>query len=625
MKQILLVLAFTALVALSYVVVRELNEPGGPAQTSQTTPAGGRTGPIPQRAPQAPSLSADEGRAEDDLAAAQAELGAKPLPDDAWHQAASADLVVPAREQWWPDLSSVDFSADPVFAYEGGEVTQLEFRRAVCSWLAAPLLEASAAVATARAEALAAGLEPIELDQALLDRRFEIWCEDRGVDLESGALMMGLQYRLPAPAARRLYDLGGQLALTNATSASRDQRLLEGFLTGLASEQVADVAEELVGRVRSQWEAVKAGGDGAEEAFRATLVSLDQLAVIRVRADRGDAARRAFTAMDHDLPDDVVLGVAGAEVPEGGLPWESGDTIHIPLDDIWSLLEGQISPVQLERVLREYLFVDVLKSALATEDRLESDDEAWRLWIDAYDEMSRTALGAKVLNIELLGFPSLDVYRPIQRMLRSFERGQGSDWRSEEELREFHRGHRMFIEAWSAMVTLAYFPAVAPDAPFGATDWVGARAEAEAMLAEVAAGGDFSELVRAHSQRLARAYAESRGEAAGAGFSQSIGRGVLSDSINQIGAGLRLDYYQRLVHCGGSFIGSLIDDEVGMIHGPLLSPLGYYLFRVDRVALPGLEREYEDGVIATKQLHRDYLFSMWANARLRAAGFTAAD
>ncbi|MHC4261808.1 MAG: hypothetical protein ACYSWX_04750 [Planctomycetota bacterium] len=624
MKQILFVLLLAALAAGTFVFLKKLSEPagtGGTVAEGTRTSAPGQSFPAP--AQQRPNIPGARPEGPQMVTVEEARAQAAALPADIWHESAQGDLLVPAAEQWWLDLSGVDLTADPVLAWDGGSVSQRDFRRAVCSWLGAPLLEARATLEVTLAEARAAGVEPTLFDQELLDRRFELWCEQRGIDAEYGPTLLSLQYKLPAAAARELYDLGGQVVLAGSTAASRDEALFERFGTGLPDEDASTAMRELIQRVPELFELAKGGDDAADEALRDTLLVLDQIALFRIAATRGGLGQRFFTALDHELPDDAVAGVALGEVSENSIPWSSDQIAYIPLEEVWTLV-SDFSLQQQESVLSDYAFLKVVEAALVADGQYETDEEAWVQWTDEFRQSIATVLGAKTLNVEFLGYPSLDVVRPMKRALRSFERAMGPDWRTEDDLRDFYERNRMLIESWNLLVNVAFFPAVAPEAQLSPPDWDRALEQAQALVDAVEAGGDFETLAATHSQELSFAYAQHRGEGAAQGFASVFGRGKVSQSLNELGNNLKLTYYQRLVRCGGSVLASVALDRELALLGPLRVPLGYVLLGVERVTLPGLEKEYEDAEYQTKEIHRDFSFMRWANQRMLDSGLTAA-
>lgn len=614
MKQILVVLLLTALVTAGYVATRMLTEPATPAAPGPAITPGVGGG---DRTPQVPVVSRPTPEPAAPVATGPV---AAPVERGVWTEAAAGDLLPALEDHWQVDLSEVDFDADVLVRYEGGELTREEFRAATVLLLASPLAEALTALELARSQARAEGSEPVELDQELLDRRFEYWCEARGLDVEQGAVAMGLQNRMPAAAARRFYDVSGQVSLTSAFNATLGEEWMAAFLSGIPSAGGVAAVEQMVDELQSRWAAVQADAEGAEDAFRETLLILDQLSLMRINSLRADLGRRIWTSLDHALPEGQVVGFTFGELQPGVLPWESPSVGYVAVEEIWSLIADGLSRVQLESALSDLLFVEVVSAALETEGRLESESDAWRQWADEFEAQTNTVIGPRVLYLDLLSFPSLHVYRAVKRLVRSFERTQPADWRSEDDLRAFYDRNRMFIESWVLSTTTALFPAQAPEDPYGPFDWAAAEAAARAFLDEVEAGGDFTTLSAAHSERLGARYLEGRGPGAAAEFSSVFRQGRLSGPLNEVNKVLKLGYYRRLLSGGGSFFAALSEGHDGSVQGPARTPLGHLLVRIDQVSLPGLEREYEDMEYQTKETHRDFAFMAWANERMREAG-----
>ena len=545
-------------------------------------------------------------------------------------------LVVPEQTE--------DYTADPVLAWEGGSVTQLELRRAVCSWLAAPLLEARGSLQLALAEAERVGLEPLTFTPEQLERRFEIWCIDRGIDPENGPIFMAQAFKLPELAARDFYDTAGQFQIVSAMSAARNEELRADYTAGLPEGMAAAMGAS-IDQVLASMQAANGASEDPDLAFREGLTALGQISLVRTGATREQLGKRFWTHFDHALPDDAVLGVALDPVEGGAPPWTSDRVDYVSLSDLWPLFEGGLTELQLERVLREYLFFDVLFDATRAEGHLASDASDWAQWSDEFDAMMQTALGAKASQVELLGYPSLDTVRMARRIEHAFEAAMGPDWRTSDDLRAFFRRNRMFVDGWTITGYAAFFPAVSPSRmaevirersagdpnaqvriepdearELLSPDWEQAEQGALALLERHAAGEDFAALSKAHTSELTRAYQEARGQGAADGFASVFGNGQFSASLNQVAQNVKLGPFQRMVRCGGPFHPSLAFEEPGTPVGPLRTPLGYFVYRLDRVGLPALEREYEDAKFQTEFVHRDFALMAWANEILRASG-----
>ncbi|MEO0650868.1 MAG: hypothetical protein AAFZ65_09325 [Planctomycetota bacterium] len=642
MKQILVVLLLTALAAGGFVAARMLSESAdepGPTVSQPDRPL--IDAPRVER-PTTPGTGAQPGGADAEPGSGSFISVEAALPPDLWKESAEGDLLVPREEQWWVDLSEVDFSADPVLAWEGGEVTQLEMRRALCSWLASPLLEALASAEVARAKVTMAGVEPVAFTQEQLDRRFDLWCEGRGLDPDFGAAFMAQAFKLPELASRRFYDAAGQFQLIDAVGAARSEAHEAHYLDGIPDHMhvvMRNTVEKISGLVGS-------AAEGSDDDLRQVLTLLEQISLMRTSQVREDLGQRLWNHFDHPLPDDAVLGVAIDDPQDGAAPWTMENVAYVSMDDVWSLLDGGLNRVQLETVLREYLYFDVLFDHSRAEGLLAEDQADWVRWSDEFDEAMGTALGAKAMQIEILGFPSLDVVRMSRRVEHAFGQAMGPDWRSTDDLRAFYRRNRMLIEGWSVAGHAAFFPAVSPQRMADAMrergvepgnyaeftpeeaqamlspDWDQAKAEAEALLERHTAGEDFGGLAREHTAALTRMYQETRGQGAAEGFASAFGTGQFSQSLNQLGRTMRLGPYRRTVRCGGSLVSALVFEEDGGPIGPLRTPLGYVVLQVDRIGLPALEREFEDVEFQTEYTHREAAQMAWANEILRGSGLS---
>lgn len=633
MKQIVAVLVFTALAAVTFVVVRKLNE----APEQPATVPGATTGSTPNAAPRKPRPApGDDGSRTITNPLGQEVTVSSSIADaiDAaadfdWTASAHGDLLVPMAERWSVDLDGVDLDADVLVSYDGGEITQDEFRKAVVTRLATPLVEALAAIEIGTAAALARGAEPRRMSEALKEERFERWCSVRGVDAETGEYLLGATNGLPGKLGRAFFDAAGDSVLVALSGVAADDA--EAAPTETVGSVPLGVTPESIGplltALNTGWEQFD-GHEGPltpelEEAATKILVSLDQLALLRVGTARQEAAVRIWTDADHPLPEGAVAGVATGALPAGVAPWETADEIvYIAADDVWPLVRESYRDFRLEQVLREQLFFDVLGERLRAAGEYADDVTAWSLWLDENEEASRTLMGMRFLNLEVLGYPSLAYYRQMNRLLRGFVAMQPPGWQSEEVLREYYSRNRFLIEGWRASMKVALFPAQQPEEPFSRPDFDRALEEARAMRAEVDAGGDFGALCAAHYEELGRRYEEARGRVVAEEFSLAMRGGELTESLAELMKVMKESYYTRLLNGVSVIYNGVFELRDGAVSEPWRSPLGYVLISMDSATMLALEREYEDAEFQTRHFHRDASFIRWATDELTDAMFT---
>lgn len=622
MKQIALVLVFTALAAVAFVVVRKLNEnPSQPADApGSAAPSSGQAPPRPQ----IPTLDRpDRGETETIVNAQGDEVEISPeiaatLAARAgfdWVAGAQGDLVTPMADRWDFDLSSVDLDADVIVRYEGGEVTRDEFRSAAAQRLVSPLVEALASVERGKALARSRGAEPRLLSPAMREKRFEVWCASAGVDAEMGEILMGSRNKMPGPLARRFYDVAADSILVTMTGATDSGNVTPEFLASLPDGQPQDALGMLLGNMTEALAQLPADGSVPEdEIVNKLFLSIEQLALLRVSATRDDLAVRIWTQFDHPLEPGAVVGVATGELADGTPPWAAGEgVVQVPMGDLWELIESSFLRYKLLDVLEEYLFFEIAAARLAAEGSYASNEADWALWIEEHKVASKTFLGSRLLNLELLGYPSLGHYRACNRLVRGYVMGQGEGWQAPGDMRTFYDRNRFLVEGWRANLTVAFFPAIAPTELGGQPDYDRARSEAEAMRARVAAGEDFDVLTREHSDGLVEAYKQARGQVIGEEFAASMRGGKHEGALNEIDKMFRQSPYSRLIEGGSLTHNAVAELHDGQVSEPWLTPLGYVLVRMDGASFAQLEREYEDMEFQAKFYHREASFSKWAS------------
>ncbi len=169
-----------------------------------------------------------------------------------------------------------------------------------------------------------------------------------------------------------------------------------------------------------------------------------------------------------------------------------GDRVVLT-DEIWPLIEGEISDTDRELILRELLKLDAMKKDLVAEGSWLDDasfEEAW----EAHEAEYRGTLFPLKNIIVFRGYTSVDRYREHYRYRESFGRGTKADLDNEDVLTHFQMGGRLFFERGSAVVDISYMSI--GDAPFGEASFAATNDRlAEAFAAE---GGNFDAFSASH-------------------------------------------------------------------------------------------------------------------------------
>ncbi|QDU68902.1 hypothetical protein [Engelhardtia mirabilis] len=632
MKQIVAVLVFTALAAVAFVVVRKLNE--APPEQAQQQPAGQSTNPKPLAHPPKQSPPSSGSGKSSTLTNQQGQqVTISPMISDKvealaevdWVDAAHGDKMVRMADRWEVDLSGVDLEADVVISFEGGEITRDELHQAAVTRLLNPLVEALSAVEIGRGFAASRGVEPRVLSDDLKQFRFELWCEQHGIDVEVGDYVMGLRNGMPGPVARRFYDASGDAVLVGLTSARELNQLSASFLANLPAGEPSKAVEALLANLDDVWSRVS-GGESAEDLdLKGLMLTLEQLALLRMDASREDIAKRTWSIFDHELPPNAAMGVATGDLPEGMAPWEAADGVtYIAIDELWPLIEENYRSSALIEVLREYLPYRVLRAELERSGTYADDRADWAHWSAEYVQASGTLLGARFLNMSILGFPNLPYYRGMQRLIRGFERTQEEGWQSEEVLREYYSRNRFLIESWRAIQTMAFFPSILPESQGSEPDFEGALAAAEAMRARVDQGEDFVTLAKDHSMNLLKSYLDARGDDVAKTFAAYFRDGQRSDTVTELGRSIRETYYYRMLNCVSAVYNAVVELRGDEVSQPWRTELGYLLIQMNGASMRALEQEFEDIEVQTRLYHRDVCYQAWANGVIRSTEFTTA-
>lgn len=541
-----------------------------------------------------------------------------------WRKFSSAEHVVTPEQDWTFDLSTVDFEADPVFEQGNVSISRGEFRAFMCLELAPDLVEVSMAVPYSMRLAAERGIDLSALDQVGMDMLFAYFAATKGMSPETAGAQLAAQHNMPVRLSRRLWDsavrtslgyfIGNDVALAQF---AQSMTTLEG------NQDASETTQVMLATLDEGWAqfaaARAAGEEPSVEALSKLLEPNNPLNVIHRRSRDTEVRRRAWTFLDHDLPDGVVGGIALGEFPEGAAtaPWlVEGDAYFLQADDLWGDLSENLNRSTMEDSLRNLVWLRAVGAALERAGTLEPQERSWELFLQLDAQYLNTIMTLAFEKVSLEGYPSMAHFRCIERLRRGFDAQLPEGWDSFENLETYFENNRVFIESWAPELEVALFPPIDPAKTVDVTDWSRSLQQARDMRARVDAGENFSSLRAAHNESVTVAWSSLRSQQEANKFESSFRLG------NLLGDAADLREFFQESNYGGLVLGrtlvelamsSLEPEEVSQ---PIRTPIGYVLARIYNARLRGLEGEFEDFETVTRDRYRYGAFRVWANQQL---------
>ncbi len=620
MKQIAFVLFLTVLALGGFMLTRQFLE-----KEDSRPVLGLPEGPGPQGNVQAP-LQPRPAVAPGQTVTASDELreSVKRRRTTDWRKLASPEHVVSPEGDWNFDLGSVDFEADPVFQQGAVTISRDDFRAFTCLELAPDLVDATLAVPFSKRLAAERGIDLSPLDQKGLDMLFAYFAASKGVSYEQASVQLAAQHGMPVKLSRGLWDAAVRTSLGYFIGNDVALNQFASSMTTLQNNPTASQTTELMLTTLDEGWALyaaarEAGEEPSVEALSKLLEPNNPLNLIHRRSRDTEVRRRSWTFLDHELPTGVVGAVALGEFPEGAspAPWlVEGDVAYLQVEDLWSDLAENLNRSTLEECLRTLVWMRSVEIALERQDLLEPEERSWELFLELEAQYLNTIMTLGFEKLSLEGYPSLVHFRNIERLRRGHDRLLPEGWDSFDNLESYFERNRVFIEPWAPELEVALFPPIDPGKTIDVTNWDRALQEARDMRARVAAGEDFSILRAEHNEDVTRAWVDLRGEQAGQEFEANFRLGVLLGSSSDLREFFQESNYGGLIQ-GRTLVDlamSSLDPE--QVSEPLRTPVGYVLARVYNVRLRGLEGEFEDFELATRERYRYGAFRVWANQQL---------
>ncbi len=283
---------------------------------------------------------------------------------------------------------------------------------------------------------------------------------------------------------------------------------------------------------------------------------------------------------------------AEIEKPFAGLP--AGVALRVNgrdfgTDELLSKVGGVIGPVERERAM---MLTDVLwavQRELDAKGALLSPEQCMeRIGVER-EEYVNSPISYEQMQLQFLGFPSMEVFHRIYRLRQSYKDLMGEV--SAEDLQAHVEARISFLAQGKADAEVIYLAArdmtngtyPKEGDPFGE-----AMARAEKAAAELAAGADWAAVLLKYSD-LPDAYPGSQPgmPTPNRGRFGETARNPLREFLGEN------DYFDFLY---GASVGDLIffDAEPGTIYGPVMGPTGWFIYKLNRRVPPEIELDLEN-------------------------------
>jgi len=503
--------------ALATVPVAALAAPHAePAPAPQAAPAQ----EAPKQESPAPEAPEQETPAQEAPAAPQAQGGAVPvkqvdapvysIPDIRAHRGQELSYVRRAADRVVVDFSKVDVNADPVLMIGSRPVSRNEYRRRALMYAGGNEIDKHVTHLLTQQEieketlayqdelkktesnpdTLAARVQEFrakfELDAAAIDRKYEEYKDllrqqaRQGVTINPGD---------PDPADRSIADF--EASINSSIGMDAYRQLLaadaafekvflpfpEGKVEGVSHDMQTGPPPMDEPRPdwipQASWDALATDDQGRNLRSFVKTWAIDGTGIpglfkpsILARVREGLLSQIGVSYFfDEDLPDDIFMKV-GAQL--------------VPSSDIWYLVEGKLTDVDNELILRELLTLDAMKKGLtaamrdvpppapgatpmpAAEPAAATRVPAWldrdsfaKVWHDHEDEYKNTLFPLR--NIILFrGYTSLDRYREHYRYRQAYNLWRKSTLSDDEVLEHYQGGGRLFFERGNIQTDISF-------------------------------------------------------------------------------------------------------------------------------------------------------------------------
>ena len=542
------------------------------------------------------------------------------LSNEAWRAAATKHDIIRMEDAWGFDLGDVDFSKEVLCTVDGIEITQADLRSRVLLTHAQGLLNSEVFEMFGKLAAEESG-NAYGVSDEEWDRYFADYCTKSGLPAETLIANLAVQMKIPAseviPIRRQMLET----ILAFFPAVDSPEQLPGGIARLFPSEAELKDATTIGALMRSQ-----IGVEEGEEPVPggALMAFMEPMSLMFTRIGSDIRFRRVWTNLDHPMPEGALLGVYTGELDDETIlpPWECGDQVqYITIDAVWNKVEAMMNRSSLESDLKDTIWSKVLTAKLAQAGVLPSTSRVWNI----YAGQHLSSMGSFFqldAQIHINGYPSRAAYREDLSITEGMLALQDEGWQSEAVLQDFYERNKFFVLGWTPNVEVALFVPIDPAACLDAkSDWPRAKANADAFLAKVNAGEDFSVLRMEHNRALAESYRDGFGQEVADSFASEFGMGEFQGtyaSTNQI---LRQTLYRDHVDGASALRNAISRLGKGEVSQPWKTSIGYVVMRVHSARLDRLEGEYEDSVGLTTHLHNEWTLRNWANSQLADAEF----
>lgn len=531
-----------------------------------------------------------------------------------WRDTVSIDYVVKMEEAWDVDLSGVDFDAELLCTVDGIPITQTDLQTWSSIKRGQALINSAYFVALGKQAAAEKGR-----DYGMTDAQWKIyfgeWLKQMGADPDYTMALQAIKMKVPTEAVERIRrdTVEALLALFPPVESADELPLNIGqyFNSEEEMQQAAtmgNLMQDIVAKMSSDF--------GRDQVAIPALV--DPMSILFAKVSTSMRFRRAWDANYAEMPEGAIAAIYLGQMPDDIIlpPWEyEGDRQLVQLSSIWNGLKPALTGEALREDLREVIWNKVLRTRLREAGNLPSDRELWMQFATEYLGSEMTFFNLD-MNLVDEGYPNRSIYVADLAVEMGFERSMPTDWLSEDNLRAYFDKNTFFIMGWQPELEIALFTPFDPAVGMtGAPNWNKALADAEALLARVEAGEEFSTLREAHNKALIQSYRNVNQEL-GDGLASELGSGRKRDSIAAINEVMRQSTWADRLAGVNPLHNAIVRLGPGEISPPWKTPVGYVVFRMNTAQLGRLEREYDDVIDVTMYRYKAWKLRRWITDQL---------
>jgi hypothetical protein len=290
-------------------------------------------------------------------------------------------------------------------------------------------------------------------------------------------------------------------------------------------------------------------------------------------------------------------------------------------EEVWGMLEGMTNPTFMETELRDVIWSKVIKAKLAQEGALPPAGEVWREFASKYLAETGSLFNLDFV-LQMRGYDSRIFFRNDLAITKGIENLQDEGWADEDALRAYFKKNGFFVLGWVPNLELALFPQHDPAEGVSAlADWDRAKADADAFLADLATGKDFTTLRMNQNRHIVEGYQKGFDARVAAGFASEFGGGEFNGTMASTTKILRQTLYRDHINSASAIRNAVIRLSEGEVSPPWKTPIGYVVARVNSAHLGKLEEDFEDVIDLVENAFREWTVRKWVNDHLADAEF----